>query len=258
MTKIFRKVVGGESWEIKDPIAREDGIWQQWDQIEDESVSAAGGALVAFIDIHERDGDPPSVWRAERDGQLLEEIDARLMEPKERLLPDDLAEEGREILGEMIKPNVDEVLGAIEGLMKRPKIAEFQSRLRGLILGHATRGESISQILERGLTQPYNYACVEEGWVNDELTHNVQFRADDVASRTYPDPEGQWGDHGRVSPYSLAGLVDLIGMEAVLDELEQHFDGELRNDWSDPTDPKHYNLVVVGVVPPEAIIKETK
>lgn len=73
--------------------------------------------------------------------------------------------------------------------MTRIKIAEFQNRLKGLILGHATSRDKAASILEQGLTLPYNYACVGIGWMCDDLPINVRFSADAVASRPYPDPE---------------------------------------------------------------------
>jgi hypothetical protein len=142
--------------------------------------------------------------------------------------------------------------------MNRPKIAEFQSRLAGLILGHGTSKDAVESIMEKGLTEPYNYACVEQGWEMHAENHvNVQFRADAVADRTYPDPEGQWGSHNHTG-YSLRTLVEELGsLDAALDELERCFNGEgwLEDFGSDPLDPTNYNLVVVGPVPPDAMIR---
>jgi hypothetical protein len=76
----------------------------------------------------------------------------------------------------------------------RPNIEKFQKNLAGLTLGHGTRISAVESICKHGLTGAYNYACVGEGWEMHEGEHaNVQIRADDVAHRTYPDPECQWG-----------------------------------------------------------------
>lgn len=139
----------------------------------------------------------------------------------------------------------------------RPKIAEFQNRLRGLTLGHGTHRDAVASIHEKGLTEPYNYACVDQGWEMHGRDHaNVQFRADVVADRTYPDPEGQWGSHNHTG-YSMRTLVEEYGsLDLVLDELERCLNGDgWLEDFEDPLDPSNYNLVVVGPVPPDAILK---
>jgi len=47
--------------------------------------------------------------------------------------------------------------------MNREKIAEFQGRLKGLVLGHGTHKDRVASIMDHGLTEPYNYACVDKG-----------------------------------------------------------------------------------------------
>ena len=140
--------------------------------------------------------------------------------------------------------------------MERKKIAEFQKRLAGLTLGHGTHRNFVASIQENGLTGEYNYACAGEGWdMHDENHANVQFSADAVADRTYPDPEGQWGEP--FSGYSMASVVEKYGMEGVLDELERCLNGEgwLEYFGDNAADPRNYNLVVIGPVPAEAINK---
>jgi hypothetical protein len=138
--------------------------------------------------------------------------------------------------------------------MFRPKIAEFQSRLKGLVLGHGTRQEREDFKRQFGLIQEYNYACVGEGWIDDNHHVNIQFRADDVMDRTYPDPEGQWGN---TVMFSMQKLVESVGLEAALDELERCLSGQgfLEDFGKDPLDPTNYNLVILGPVPPSAIIR---
>jgi len=82
---------------------------------------------------------------------------------------------------------------------------------------------------------------------------NVQFSADAVASRTYPDPEGQWGEH--FDGYSMEALVEKLGsLDAALDELERCLNGGgWIEEFGDLTDPRNYNLVIVGPVPAEAM-----
>jgi hypothetical protein len=140
--------------------------------------------------------------------------------------------------------------------MERPKIAEFQSRLKGLVLGHGTHQDREDSIRVFGLTQQYNYACVEEGWSNGLQDTNIQFLADSVADRTYPDPEGQWGEQG-TAVYTLEKLVESVGLEGALDLLEKCFSGQgfLEDFGGDVLDPNNYNLVVIGPVPPSAIIR---
>jgi len=136
----------------------------------------------------------------------------------------------------------------------RPNIEKFQKNLAGLVLGHGTRGSLLRKIREEGLTNEYNYACVGEGWEMEDDPVNVTFRADDVLDRTYPDPEGQWGEH--FDGYSMEKLVEKLGgLDAALDELERCFAGEgWIEDFDDRLNPRNYNLVVVGPVPPSAII----
>ncbi len=141
--------------------------------------------------------------------------------------------------------------------MPREKIAEFQSRLAGLTLGHGTHEDQVASILEKGLTGSYNYACVDEGWEMHEGHHvNLLIDASVVADRTYPDPEGQWGEH--FDGYSMEMLVEKLGsLDAALDELERCMRGEgWIEDFEDVLDPKNYNLVIVGAVPASAIKKE--
>lgn len=140
----------------------------------------------------------------------------------------------------------------------RKKIAEFQSRLAGLTLGHGTHKDFVASIMEEGLKEPFNYVCVDQGWeMHGEDHANVQFRANAVADRTYPDPEGQWGSHNHAG-YSLRTLAEELGsLDAALDELERCFNGEgwLEDFGEDPLDPRNYNLVVVGPIPADAIVK---
>lgn len=108
MIRILRKVVGGESW----PVRSTD--WEVWDE-QQESVEDALSSLACYIDIHECDGDPASVWRIEVDGEVVHEVDARNMTSEERAsVPDDVREEGHAIFGEMIKDKIDEALKKIE------------------------------------------------------------------------------------------------------------------------------------------------
>jgi hypothetical protein len=132
----------------------------------------------------------------------------------------------------------------------RPKIAEFQARLKGLILGHGTVWANVPSIVEKGLTNDYNYCCVLEGWPMEKEYWDVLISADVVADRTYPDPEGQWGDN----IYSMSDAVEKQGLEAVLDELERCLGTSMMLDFGDATDPNNWNLVIVGPVPPEAIL----
>ena len=139
--------------------------------------------------------------------------------------------------------------------MFRPKIAEFQSRLKGCILGHGTHRDHVPKILEQGLTEEYNYACIEQGWeMHGEHHANVQFPAESLVDRIYPDPEGQWGD----GIISMKQAADERGLEAVLDELESCFNGKgwMEDFGDDVTDPANYNLVIVGPVPADLIMKE--
>ena len=140
--------------------------------------------------------------------------------------------------------------------MNRPNIAEFQARLKGLVLGHGTNKRFVSDILSRGLVGDYVYSCVEEGWeMHDEEHVNIQFSADCVADRTYPDPEGQWGE--AFAGYSMEKIVEKKGLDAVLDELEECFAGNKFDDeWEDLLDPRNFNLVTIGSVPADAILKE--
>ena len=140
--------------------------------------------------------------------------------------------------------------------MTRPKIAEFQARLRGLTLGHGTHKDFVPSIMENGLTNAYNYACVGDGWeMHDENHVNIRFSADAVADRTYPDPEGKWGEH--YNGYHMSTVVAKFGLEGALDELERCFNGEgWLEDFGDPIDPRNYNLVIIGPVPVSAINKE--
>jgi len=135
----------------------------------------------------------------------------------------------------------------------RPSIAKFQARLAGLTLGHGTKLELVPSIVKYGLIWPYNYACVDNGWEMHDPHVNVMFKADSVAHRTYPDPEGQWGDF---PIYNMGSYVNKLGLEAVLDELERCLaEGRMADMWPDVTDPGNYNLVIVGVVPAEAILR---
>jgi hypothetical protein len=137
--------------------------------------------------------------------------------------------------------------------MSRLKIEEFQKRLHGLALGHGTHKDNIESIRSNGLVRDYNYACVGEGWeIHGENHANVLIIGSSVASRTYPDPEGQWGE-GIVH---MREAVAAKGLEATLDELERclNGDGWLEDFGDDVSDPHAYNLVIIGPVSPNDII----
>ena len=110
MINILRMVIGGEDWEVG-PV----GTWEVWEKGL-VSVEQAKIGMVMYIDIHECDGSPASLWRAEDDGMIITEIDARKLSPDQRvsIVQPAVREEGREIFGEMIKDKVDSALFSIE------------------------------------------------------------------------------------------------------------------------------------------------
>ena len=131
----------------------------------------------------------------------------------------------------------------------RPKIAEFQRRLKGRLLAHGTHRDLLPGIRARGLHNAYNYSCIDKGWeMHDEDSVDVYFSATAVADRTYPDPEGQWGSNN----YSMQETVDRLGLDAVLDELEDCFSGKgwMEDFGEDVLDPANYNLVTIGPIGP--------
>ena len=136
-------------------------------------------------------------------------------------------------------------------MVNRSKTLEFQSRLIGLKLSHGTRPESTTSILRDGLVGEYVYACIDEGWEMHEQTSYIEFLADSLIDRIFPDPEGQWGWFGE--GHSMKKYVDEHGMEATLDELERCFNEEMEGGFEDVTDPRNYNLVIVGPVEPSIL-----
>ena len=135
--------------------------------------------------------------------------------------------------------------------MVRHNIERFQKNLINLVLGHGTKAGLVPAIFREGLVNDYNYACVGEGWEMSEDDHaNVRIAGYSVASRTYPDPEGQWGDE----VYSMADLVGRVGLEAALDQLEDCLSGKGWCEEFDVADPAQWNLVIVGPVPVQCLL----
>jgi hypothetical protein len=140
--------------------------------------------------------------------------------------------------------------------MERPNIAKFQERLRGLSLGHGTVPKHVESIRANGLTNEFNYCCVGIGWEFDqECSMNVSFPADPFIDMVYIDPEAHWGPD-EYSSLGFGGAVKKYGYEAVLDMLEDCLAGRAWMDdyGEDKFDPRQYNLIVAGKIPPEAII----
>lgn len=141
------------------------------------------------------------------------------------------------------------------GKPRRPNIQEFQSRLRDLTLAHGTDTVAAEVIRTLGFRGEYSYFCCgKEGWDmpkhRGETVH-LLVPGEVVHDRCYPDPEGQWGRWG-----SMGEAVEDIGLERALDALERDFDLELPGEYDDPLDPENYNLVVIGPIGPELILKE--
>lgn len=113
MIKILRQVNGNENWPKKPvlPIG-------EWEVSAEgfESATDAAMEIIAFIDISECDGDVPSAWRLEIDGELGEIVDAQKMSPDERtsFVPEEIREGGREEFGGMIKELVADTLKKVE------------------------------------------------------------------------------------------------------------------------------------------------
>ena len=117
MMQVQRSVVGGETWPVKPEIRDAIGDWEIFDA---NLLENPEGAVRCYVDIHECDGDPPSLWRvldlAEAgEARVAFELDARLLSAEERAAcPEEIREAGREIAGEMIKDRVYDVLGRLD------------------------------------------------------------------------------------------------------------------------------------------------
>jgi len=69
--------------------------------------------VLMYMDIHESDGDLPSIWQVvdSRDSLIKFELDATLLSPEERLsVPDDVREAGRALFEQQTQPEIDEAV----------------------------------------------------------------------------------------------------------------------------------------------------